>query len=1020
MSVPVAGRRKGVNPSASPTSAAPPSSELGGGPSWLDDLDTAPTRSPPPPVSVVQAPVSAAGAATYSRDPLAFLGDGDDGGRAGVSPASATSLPWFDDASPPAALRTIPTRGTTAAAPLASPSGSPMSIPAFLQSDTDAVYGASPLSASPAPSSPVPPVVMVDVRQAERAREQAQRADLRQQLSELDRQHREAARRVEELQGNGHPLAVDVAALESALAALREQEAAARQQKADREAAAEAARAAASAVTAAASDGDETATNRELRRECVRRAEEEVDRLTAAVQAQQERTAALQVEWEAAVAHDTDDSRQSAVLETLLQRIRDGARHFKRHIALQCGSVVAESARTQLAAARRQRADVFASDAAARVKTLAEHQARCATGAAAFHEQCHRDFQARADSAFGAVKVAVEAAHRQQHAEQCQRVASFQSQLASAAERQREVLAHQLHRRVEQEYGIAATQRDAAARELTSRLEELSAQRRTFRLRAAAELSALRERRGESDALGGGRVRPPAPTTASPGVSKEALRSDMSRVRAQMEQLAVSLRAKCLSQKAASTPPSTTGAAVARASSVADWSTLSGGRLRSGTPGPAPALAQMEESWQSAVVVLQHNREALRRGVAELGEATRRCAGQLQHHRTEATRHREEVKGVRGEWEQTIRHQLSRCFSAAGAEVPPAVSLTTNTLANLGERVASMAQAQQSLRVARTAFTGEVNSWAESLQSYRAESERLLRDIFGDLELLRGRSVEVEVGQLTLQSLQAQVDILEQQLTEATSQLALRKRYIEAAVQELRAGALTARDSAAVTQGAFDAGARLRQPHDAPVAQVYAASAAHSGAQRSKLPASCSTADAAARTGGTAAAAAPPNPASAAAAMQSASSAATPSVVAHTAGSSGIGGAGGSVTLHPSAVTSSRVATGGSTALTTTQPVPTAGGTVLSSGSPSPIMPSLHGTAGWSPGQAYSAGGFGGGGFVPVPASARHTTTATPAADQSDDEPESYREDDPDFSTDLVPLEDDDDSLFDPLLSYTR
>ncbi|TPP48730.1 hypothetical protein CGC21_15400 [Leishmania donovani] len=712
-------------------------------------------------------PVAAATPAAHEApasegNPLAFLNEVE------APPSSTADEGWHS-------------KVTASGGPIASsllPS-SP-AVPVFLQEDGDdaPAVDATISMAGALPSVDRTTATTVGVsasHRAEEERQQAAKMALSQQLSEIERQLSEASQSVVALQKGEHPLAVEVSEAERVVASLRTKEAAARQQKAEEDAHIRQVACANAVATVHARDVEEEM--REYRGQCVQRLQQHVEDLMQTVQEQQMCTATLRAEWEAAVTREAQDGSEASMFEALLLRVQDGARHLKRRLSLQCSRAVAESSRVYLAAARQQRVEIFANDTATRARTLAEHRSRREEEAAAFHDMCRRTFQERADSAFGAAKVAFEAAHRYHDNERRQRVAAFQCQLASMTERSREMLEQQVRRLLEQECAITITQQDAAAKEWTARQKELTAQLHAFRSRAEVEVCLMREGGGVHRASVGS----PSQTPAPPVPAQEALRSEVDRARARMGQLALSLRIKHEQQ---SCPSYAWGATRA-----VDYQG-SGGACRSGN-SPATSsfsVAQISAEWQRSLVSLQHGRETLRSSISDVKVASRGYAAQLQQRRTQLIQQREDIKAVCAEWEQAVRGQLSRCLTAASSQVPAHVGLTTGALDNLSRRVGVILRAHQSLRTARTTFTANLGTWSKSLSDYRLDTERLLADVFQQLDLLRERSVQMEVDQSTLQCLQAQVNVLEQHVTEGARRLAIRKRCVDAFVKDLRAG----------------------------------------------------------------------------------------------------------------------------------------------------------------------------------------------------------------------------------------
>ncbi|GET93699.1 L6202.3-like protein [Leishmania tarentolae] len=781
MSVPVAGRRKGLSSGSSPTSSFPlPASQKVESPSWLDDLDGS-TIPPAAPVVVHASPGSQElpYASITSRSPVDTVTPTVREPPAGES----DPLDFLNEVeAPPSAPADVGWRTNLAVSgegTVSSVSPSSPAVPAFLREDGDDAPEASAMiwMTGSAPSHHQATSISAAAAAAQHAEEERQEVEkiaLTQQLSELERQLDEASKRVDALQKESHPLAIEVSKAECMLDSLRTKEAAARQKKEEE---AESRQRAREQTFLTVDSGDVEEELREYREQCVQRLQQQVEDLMQAVEKQQSVNASLRAEWEGAIARETQDDNEASVFEALLLRVQEGARHLKRRLALQCRGAVAESARTYLAAARQQRADVFANDTAARVRTLQLHHTRCKEEAAAFHDTCRRTFQERADSAFGAAKVDVEAARRYHENESRQRVVAFQCQLASMTERSREMLEQQVHRLLEQECTIATTQQDGAAKELKARQQDMSAQLQAFHSRANTEVRLLRERGWAHRTSGESASQTPMP----PVPAHEVLRGELERVRARMGQVALSLRIKHDQQLSTSYVQGTSGAV------DYEGTTRACGAVNS--PASSPFLVeQLNEKWQCSLLSLQQSRETLRSTISDVQQASRGYAVQLQQHRTQVTQQQEVVKAVRAEWEQAIRGQLSRCLTAASSQVPAPVTLTTGALDNLSRRIAAILRAQQSLRTARTSFTANLSTWSKSLTDHRMDTERLLGNIFQQLDLLREGSVQLEVDQLTLQSLQAQVDVLEQHVEEGAKRLAHRKRCVEAFMKDLHAG----------------------------------------------------------------------------------------------------------------------------------------------------------------------------------------------------------------------------------------
>ncbi|KAG5465186.1 hypothetical protein LSCM4_00639 [Leishmania orientalis] len=819
MSVPVAGRRKGLN-LASPSSAGTslPATREASVPSWLDDVGDS-TTAPDPPV-VVHAPtgsreaysptsagpfrvaagtptgrespaIAVAVAPVTEEDPLAFLNERD----AASSPTSPQRLEAACRSAQEKRLAAsdvgshgdvVASRGSIAL-PL-STSSAP--LPALLREDGDHTPAAVPaLSVAVAVSlEDTTTATNVDAATSYLVAEEGKptQSILRQQLFEIDRQLDDAAQRIDSLQQGRHPLAVEVSKVESTLMSLRSEEAAIHQRVEKEE---ERQRAANLHAGSCVCVGNMEEELREYRHQCFQHHQRQLDDFERAVQAQQTRNSTLRAELEAAVARNTKDDLEASVLESLLLRVRDGAHHIKRHLALQCSRTVSECARACLAAARQQRAEVLANDISARERTLAAHRARREAEASAFHDMCHRTFQERADAAFGSIKAAFDTVHRRHDTESRQRVAAFQCRLASMTQQSHEMLEQQVRQRLEQECTIAITQKNALEKEWATRQEDLTAQVRAFRLRAERELCALRDRR----AMPRTPVGFPSQMPTSTARAQEVLLSDVDRVRVRMQQLALSLRIK-QEQRAVSPYAQMATRASHRHSAGAAYAT-------SHSPTSSSAVVeQISEGWQRSLLSLQHSREALRRSISDVKEVSHGWAAQLQQRRTQVTQQREDVRAIYAEWEQTIRRQLSRCLTATCSEVPAHAGLTTGSLENLNRRVGEILRSQQSLRGTRATFTAELSTSLQSFGDYRVKTECLLADVFQQLDLLHERSVQAEVDQLTFQSLQAQVDVLEQRVTAEANRLALRKRCLAAVTKNLPAGSSLSHTS----QGSID------------------------------------------------------------------------------------------------------------------------------------------------------------------------------------------------------------------------
>ncbi|KAK7201592.1 l6202.3-like protein [Novymonas esmeraldas] len=989
MSVPVAGRRKGQSAAASPASASPAPPSQGGGPSWLDDLDS--NSAPPAAAAAAQTTATAAHAVRApASDPLGFLDEDE-------QPAGAEAGGWRD---PPAAPR------PTATAARAE------SMPLFLQDD-EGDRGASTLGVSAALGATLAPftttttsasaVPSLRAATAEDRRHEKHAADValaQQQLAEVGRQLTEVAQRVAALQGDSNPLALEVASLARTVEELRAKEADARQRKAEQEAQR---RHAAEQEAHAAS----TVSLDDYRKECALQCERQVEEVVQAATAQQECNSGLRAEWEAATAEDAEGAREAAVVEALLRGVQDGARHLKRRLALQCSLTVSETARAHLAAARQQRSAVFARDAAAREATLEENRAKRETDIAAFHDSCRRVFQERTDTAFGAVKASVDAAHQLHLAERRQRIAAFQCHIAAITERSREALAQQVRRRAEQEYAIIATQRTAAATELAARQEELAAQHRTFRLRAEAELSALRDSRGAASTTAAAAAKPTPPAThgdvaSSAAAAQETCLTELDRTRARLGQLVTSLRLKQRRQHAGGYASAVAGGQ--RASGAVGGA---GEHMPSASPrGCSATVAQLSEGWQRSLAEVQHSRDVLRRTIDEVRDVARGSAEKLHRRRTLVTQRRDDVRAVRAEWEQAVRRQLSQCLTTtSNTAVSPPASLATNTLHNLTRRVGDVVRAQQSLRATRGDLTAELGVWSESVIRYRVETERLLADIFRNFDLLRDGSVLAVESQLSLQSMQEEVDALGRDVAEKAHRLAMHKRHIESAVKNLHASSVLS-----LTASAPLSATSLKLPltrHN----RAAAASSHHTGVTRAAAthyraadvwrepPSLSSTA----------------KKAPVAATCPSRSSVGTARSVAAYRGDVGGSRRGGTGCSSRDATERRPIAS----AETPPAPAPAVSLVDLTgSRSPSPIVPSLDRNRTWIADD---------GGNAPAHCADRRdlavaAATASPAEEDVQDEFEEEEEEDvaADSFTDLLPLAEDEDSYLDAASTRTR
>lgn len=755
MSVPVAGRRKGLATTASPTFSSPvPAPSV---PSWLDD--------------------------------------GDDGSTAPAAASSAYSPVTASARHPSPTTNTITATNAAFASPVAEDEGD---LPAFLRDDAparqaqqqqqQALFSAPPplaMTAGPGPSAA-----------ALEAAEQ-RRAALAEELAALTDELAAATRRVELLQGESHSAAAEVKELDTTLAALRAKESEGRRRKEERDAQAHRAAAAASAEEAQTSL--ETATSA-FRAECHERFQQELSQLNEQLAAQQSTNASLQRECEEVMSTTPEARCQTVAFDALQRRMQDGVRHLRQHFSQQCSSTVALSARTFLASACAQREEAFASDAARRARQLDHYRSGRETSMTAFHEECRTVFQNRTDALFGSLKAELEKRRLQNDYERQQRLSAFHARLHTMTERGRATVEQQLRVRQEREHAISAAQRDAAGKELALRLEELQQQRRLFLSRAEAEYQSLRATRRESSVQGG-----PATATslsslpfrgaassssATPQSTLESLKREADSAQTRLQQLALTLRTRQQKAQSSWSSPLTHSHAHGQAFATPPSSSSPPGRHQLGYSFSTPALSVdvVAARWRDSLLSLQQRRELLRRVIAELTASTHTCSDAVQRGRGRLAEQREEGRRVRGEWEGRVRRELATCLTTRNPQLPAPASLTTSALEGLQGRVQDLLQSQAALRTLRGTFAAEVSTWVQRVHDYRSSSERVLSSTFAQLEVLRDKSVQAELDKAVLQTMHTRVEALHHRVSEEASRLAVQKRSLDALVKKVRAG----------------------------------------------------------------------------------------------------------------------------------------------------------------------------------------------------------------------------------------
>ncbi|KPA81749.1 l6202.3-like protein [Leptomonas pyrrhocoris] len=794
--------------------------------------------------------------------------------------------------------------------------GTNVSVPAFLRHEETQRHTAPPAS----PASQLP----TDV-------ERSRRLALSEELDSVTQQLIDVTGRVEVLQGDGHPAAAEVRELDATLGSLREKEAEATRRKAERDAQVQLD--AREGAPSAETHVDLNAATSAYRAECTQRHGQALDAVTSELQAQHSKNVALQKECEDAMSNTPESRCQAAAFQALQRRLQDGVRHLKQHFSQQCNSAVALSARTFLASARQQRSELFANDAARRAAKLQSYRAQRDTSAREFNAECHSIFQGRADSLFGALKTSLEKRHRRLADERNQRLGAFHAQLHATTERGRVALEQQLRALTEREVAITAAQRDSANSELLLRRDELARQRRAFQSRAASEYQSLRETHGD----GAGRRGCPvtaASATKSCTTSFESLRRETEEMRAKLTQMALTLRTKQQGLPSRYSPK------------------------QSPLPGKAQLSFETTESqWRDFVLSVQQHRELLRTTIEELKTSTRSWSDGMERGRRQLTAQREEVRIVRRAWEGKIRSQLSSCLTVQNTDVPPLASLTTSTLESLSRRVEDLRQKQGALRSTRSAFAGQMAASVRSLRAYRTDTERLLGDVFSNFEVLRERSVQAELDELSLRSMQAQLEALYHHVSQEAHRLAAQKRSLDAVVKDMRAGHPVALPSIITLADNFsqDQSTQIFTGRTSPLFDI-------TNASHHRL--NCHPPQAHANITEMTEASAATRKEAVTKRHTHSSSATTPSLIALRHG----GGERRSPTTMPFSNDSETRPPGASGVAAPTTVSASSGADVLVSESPSPIIPSLGGLSGWMQQQQQQqiGGGCAGGACISV------------------------------------------------------
>jgi hypothetical protein len=862
--------------------------------------------------------------------------------------------------------------------------GSPGGLPAFLRVD-------APQSTAAPVVPPVTPVVLsapssFSTLEAERQR----RRDLAEELSAVSQQLADATTRVEVLQGDNHAAAEEVRELEATLASLRTQEAEAHKRKAERDAQVQREALAESATAAMHADVDVEVGA--YRAECQQRFEETLRAVTADAEAQEEENVALRKACESAMSTTPEARCQTIAFDALQRRLQDGARHLKQHFSQQCSDVVSHSVRLFLNAARQQRSEVLTNDAARRAEQLHHYQAEREKSMAAFYEDCHGVFEERTDSLFGALKISMEKRRRQVEYERHQRLGAFHGRLHAMTERGRVALEHQLRTRREQELVVSTAQRESAIKELALRQSELAQQRRTFQSRAEAEYQSLREAHG--GVTGNTAVKPPSfaqkSSAAMLSTSLESLRREMEEVQTKLNQVGLTLRTRRQS--------------AVRVFSV-DQSMQQADSLRPPFGNPTLDVERALSQWRDALLPLQQQRELLRKTIAELTASTRSWSNGLQRGRQQLAEQRESAHAVRRSWEAEVRGQLSRCLTVQNPDVPALASLTTAALENLNVRLGNLTRQQSALRSSRGAFAAQMAAWVESVREHRSRTEGLLTDVFYSFEALREKSTQAEVDALTLRSVRAQVDVLHRHVSQEACRLATQKRQLDDLLEETLGGkpvallpSATASDPLSHRQSTrvfssvasplgdiTNASQNLPTRHPSP--EPPSPNTSKKKAAQS-LPPSCKEPTTAARQQR----------------LEAHPPFATTRSLTVTTSEGGVHGVGRG---------GARGSHGGGRAAATTVSASTTAD-LFGSDSPSPIMPSLEGHSGWlqqssGGGGTSSAGGgtaFAAGAHISVFPQSEDTPGHGAAAEDRHGCSVDYTE--ADFTTDLEPLDDDD------------
>lgn len=764
MSLPVAGRRKGLATTAAPPSAPESSGAAFGGshePDWLfgDQEKPAPSPAPLGSSSVAHQGV---GASSFTASPAAGIS---------LSPQAApsnqtTSADFLDflemggagsSAPPPRAVATpavVPAPSSHGAAQLGPPKSDTLSFLDDLAGDLG--LGVQTVQA------PASDVTVAATAQAAAAALEARRREQQASKAELQALEQEIAAvslRIEGYTAKRHEICAEVERMDSEIGDLKkkEEEAAAREVEMQEHLKEEA------REEAVSSTAEIVASRMAVYRAEVEEAyKREMETLSVDLGHQESCNASLRKSYKEAAETSLEQQCYIKAMSSLEEHFAKRVAKLKAQLNGESRSTLSRCFCDFLGRARQQRTDIFTADRHQYRQLLEAHQKSRAAGLAEFSDICRAKYQANADRLFGVLKESLAAIRREQHGEQVRRMHDFGASLSIAVQQHRTMLEQQLLHQSQEAQRALSQLASSGTKEAKGIAEEHRRQFVTFQTRAQREKQAFVEGRAVTQRL---QKTGPLSAMRSAAVVQEGLRRNVGLFQQGLTQLLYGVRTELEVVKAS----------MRRQAKPAF------------SPCNAPLLSEREERWRRSCSALQSVQESLRRSTLNLRDIADGCESSTQAAHQRIREAHGAQMSLRSTWEGDIQGLLSRCFTPDTEDIsfPGTAAVSTTVMESVTQQLHQLLTQQQALRNCRISFTSQFGDSISILRRYRDETSLQLSGLLSQMSTLQKNSAKVEAAEHIISYTEKQTADLRGQTNALAQQIKEKRRSIEAQTKQL-------------------------------------------------------------------------------------------------------------------------------------------------------------------------------------------------------------------------------------------